>query len=349
MSVSDQSTTEAPLVPGGATRVRARLSLTGVLQAIFLRRESAVTLALIALVITFSLTNPAEFSSTANARNIALDTSTILILAVGATFVLISGGLDLSIGSVLVFAQVIGAKLIVAMGGDGWAVLVIATLGGVASGMAWGLVNGALVAYARLNPIIVTLATLGGVLGFAQLISGGSDIGAASPEAASVGLGRLAGVPYLVLIALGITLVFGLILAVTRFGRHTYAVGSNVAAAHNAGINVERHYLKIYALSGALAGVAGMLSLFRFSITSITGHSLDLFQALTAVILGGVSIFGGVGTMFGTLIGAFIPSVLDNGLVIAGVSASWQEVAVATVLVAAVYLDRVRTERIETS
>jgi ribose transport system permease protein len=294
--------------------------------------------------LTFAIVNGTTFASFANVRNITLDTTTILILAVGATFVLISGGLDLSIGSVLVFSQVIAAKVMIALGGDGWLVLGAGVVVGLISGMAWGLLNGGLVAYGRLNSIIVTLATLGGALGLTQLITSGTDVSEVPPQAAVIGLGRLFGLPYLVVFAFAVTAVFGLLLATTRFGRHTYAIGSNEQAARNAGINVATHYLCVYALSGALSGFAGVLSLFRFSVTSIGGHALDNVAALTAVILGGVSIFGGVGSMFGTFIGAFIPSVLDNGLVISRVSSYWQPVVVAAVLIAAVYLDRIRQD-----
>jgi ribose transport system permease protein len=159
----------------------------------------------------------------------------------------------------------------------------------------------------------------------------------------TIGTGRLFGqIPWLVVIAAVVAVIFGVILAATRFGRHTYAIGSNVEAALRAGINVDRHLVKIYALSGFLAGLAGFLSLARFSTTTIGGHSTDNLQAIAAVVLGGTSLFGGLGTIAGTVIGVFIPVVLQNGFVITGVKPFWQQVAVGAVLILAVYLDQLR-------
>jgi ribose transport system permease protein len=129
---------------------------------------------------------------------------------------------------------------------------------------------------------------------------------------------------------------------VTRFGRHTYAIGSNPEAARRVGINVDRHLIKVYALSGLLAGVAGVLSLARFSTTTIASHSTDNLSAIAAVVLGGTSLFGGVGTVAGSVIGVLIPAVLKNGFVIIGVEPFWQSVAVGAVLIIAVYLDQLR-------
>jgi ribose transport system permease protein len=139
-----------------------------------------------------------------------------------------------------------------------------------------------------------------------------------------------------------VALVFGVILRMTRFGRYTYAVGSNAEAPRRAGIHVDRHLVKIYALAGTLAGLAGFLSLARFSTTTLGGHSTDNLNAIAAVVLGGTSLFGGIGTIGGTVVGVFIPAVLQNGFVITGVQPFWQQVAVGAVLIAAVYLDQLR-------
>ena len=137
-------------------------------------------------------------------------------------------------------------------------------------------------------------------------------------------------------------LTVGIVLALTRFGRHTYAIGSNEEAARRAGINVDRHLIKVYALQGILAGLAGFLSLARFSTTTIGGHDTDNLQSIAAVVIGGTSLFGGIGTMLGTVFGVFIPAVLNNGFIIVGVQAFWQEIAVGAVLIGAVYLDQLR-------
>jgi ribose transport system permease protein len=159
----------------------------------------------------------------------------------------------------------------------------------------------------------------------------------------TVGTGKLFNqVPWLVVIAAVVAVVFGVVLAATRFGRHTYAIGSNVEAAQRAGINVDRHLIKVYALTGFLAGLAGFMSLARFSTTTIAGHSTDNLAAIAGTVLGGTSLFGGIGTIAGTVIGMFIPVVLQNGFIITGVKPFWQQVAVGAVLILAVYLDQLR-------
>jgi ribose transport system permease protein len=150
------------------------------------------------------------------------------------------------------------------------------------------------------------------------------------------------GIPYLVLVALAVAIVLGIVLAQTRFGRYTYAIGSNEEGARRAGVAVDRHLIKVYALAGTLSGLAGFLSLARFATTTIGGHSTDNLQAIAAIVIGGTSLFGGVGTMLGTVFGVFIPAVLQNGFVIVGLQPFWQQVAVGAVLIIAVYLDQLR-------
>src|SRR5262249_19815543 len=158
-------------------------------------------------------------------------------------------------------------------------------------------------------------------------------------------IGRIAGIPWLVLIAAVIVLIFGTVLAGTAFGRHTYAIGANQEAARRASIHVQRHLISVYTLAGALAGFAGFLSLARFGTTTIGGHATDNLQVITGVVIGGASLFGGIGTMAGSVAGMFIPTVLQNGFIIVGIQPYWQEVAVSAVLVIAVFLDQWRRSR----
>jgi ribose transport system permease protein len=232
-----------------------------------------------------------------------------------------------------------------AVGGNGWPPALIGLGVALGCGLGWGVFNGAVIAYAHLNPLIVTLATLGIALGLAQVITQGVDIFEFPIALRDFGAARVVGIPYLVCVALAVVVVAGFVLAQTRFGRITYAVGSSREATRRAGINVERHLLRVYALSGLLAGLAGWLSLARFSTTSLSGHSLDALNAITGALLGGVSLFGGVGSILGTFFGTLIPVVLGNGLVIIGVQTFWQSVAVGIVLLIAVYMDRVRRDR----
>jgi len=303
-----------------------------------------IGLILLALILVFSVLEYDSFVSTANARNIATDAAVLLVLATGMTYVIITAGIDLSVGGVLVFSGVVSAKAMHAAGGDNWGVIFLGLGVALAGGLAWGLINGFLVAKAKIPAFIVTLGTLGMSLGAALVISGGVDEREVPFKLiTTIGTGRAFDqVPYLVLIAFAVAIVFGVILAATRFGRHTYAVGSNEEAARRAGVPVDRHLIKVYALAGTLAGLAGFLSLARFSTTTIGGHDTDNLQAIAAVVIGGTSLFGGIGTMLGTVFGVFIPAVLQNGFVIVGVNPFWQNIAVGAVLIGAVYLDQLR-------
>jgi ribose transport system permease protein len=299
---------------------------------------------LLAIIVVFGILQPADFASGSNIRNIAVDASVLLVLAVGATYVIITAGIDLSVGAVLVFSAVVSARAMHAVGGDGTGVIVLGLVVALAGGLGWGLLNGVLVTLARVPPFVVTLGTLGMSLGVALLITGGIDERSVPPKLVdTIGIGELFGqIPWLVVIAAAVALVFAVVLAMTRFGRHTYAIGSNAEAATRAGISVNRHLIKVYALAGLLAGLGGFLTLARFGTTTVSGHTTDNLSAIAAVVIGGTSLFGGVGTIVGTVIGVFIPAVLQNGFIITGVQPFWQQVAVGAVLIAAVYIDQLR-------
>jgi ribose transport system permease protein len=298
---------------------------------------------LVALLAIFAAARPASFPTIPNLRNVATDASTLLVVAVGMTFVIITSGIDLSVGSVLVFSGVIAARVMEAIGGESLGVILLGLLACLLSGLAWGTVNGVVIAKGKIPPLIVTLGTLGMALGAAQLITGGVNLRTVPTNLTlSFGIGQVFGIPYIVLVAVAIALVGAWLLFTTRFGRYTYAIGSNEDAARRAGINVDRHLIKVYAMSGFLAGLAGFLSLARFATTNIGGETTLNLQAITAVVLGGTSLFGGIGTIVGTVIGVFIPAVLQNGFVILGVQPFWQSVAVGAFLVAAVYVDQLR-------
>ena len=305
--------------------------------------NASIALILLALIFVFSALRFNEFFAVDNARNIATDAAVLLVIATGLTYVIITAGIDLSVGAVVVFSGVVAAKLMDAVGGNGWGVILLGLVTAVIAGCAWGTLNGFLVAKAKIPPFIVTLGTLGMALGSALLITGGVDERNVPFKLIdTIGTGRLFNqLPYLVLIAAVVALIGGIVLAMTRFGRYTYACGSNLEGARRAGVNVDAHLMKIYAFGGTMAGLAGFLSLARFGTTSIGGHSTDI----TAAVLGGTSLFGGVGTIIGTVVGVFIPAVLRNGFVIVGVQPFWQQVAVGAVLIAAVYFDQLRRAR----
>ncbi len=207
-----------------------------------------------------------------------------------------------------------------------------------------------LVAAARIPPLIVTLGTFGMALGFAQILTNGTDIRAV-PETLvdAIGSGTIAGVPVLVVIAVGVALVGAIVLHLTRFGVHVFAVGSDKEAARRAGIKVGRKLVAIYVLSGTLAGLAAMMSTARFATTTIGGHAMDNLSTISAVVLGGTSLFGGIGSIAGTVVGVFIPIVLLNGFVILGIPPFWQTVATGAVLILAVWIDQLKRRARERS
>jgi ribose transport system permease protein len=312
-----------------------------------------IFLLLVALLAVFTIMRPAQFATAYNISTLAVDAAILLVLAVGQTYVIITAGIDLSVGSVLVFASVVGTQVMLALSGadgstygttdGGWGVIALGLVASVLAGTAFGLINGFLVARARIPALIVTLGTMGIALGFAQIVTGGQDVRAV-PEllVTHVGAGALAGVPVLVWIAAGVALVAGIVLHRTRFGTWTFAVGSSSEAARRAGIPLRRHLVKVYAISGALAGIAAMMSVARFSTTTIAGHTADNLSTISAVVLGGTSLFGGIGSVLGTVIGIFIPIVLLNGFVILGIPPFWQTVAMGVVLILAVYVDQIK-------
>lgn len=298
---------------------------------------------LVVIVAVFGVMSPSTFLTTGNLTNIAQNVSIWAVLAVGMTFVIITSGIDLSVGSVLVVSSVVAAKVMESMGDSGWTTALVGLVLAVVVGVFWGSLNGFLVAKAKVPPLIVTLGTLSVALGVAQIATGGLDIRSA-PQVLqdNIGYGRLAGIPAITIIALVIVVIGGVMLHRTRFGRYTYAIGSNETSARRVGINVDRKLVQIYALSGLLAGIAGILSLAQYGTTTIAGQSLTNLNVIAAVVIGGTSIFGGQGSMFGSMVGLFIPAVLQSGFVIVGVSPYWQTVAVGSILITAVYVDQHR-------
>lgn len=303
-----------------------------------------IVLVWLAIIIIFSAMSPDAFLDPVNFRNIAISVSILAVLGVGTTFIIITGGIDLSMGSVLVFSGVVSSMAMERIGdGQGWGVAVVGILVALASGLGWGLLNGFFVAKAKVPPMIVTLGTFGAALGLSQVLTGGIDLRAAPDVLVNtIGFGRILGIPSLVVIATVVVVTGIVILRRTRFGMHTCAIGSNAEACRRVGINVDRQIIKVYAMAGLLAGLAGLLNLTFFRSTTIAGHSLTNLDVIAGVVIGGTSLFGGIGTVFGTVIGLLIPATLRNGFVILGVEPYWQQVVVGAFLIAAVYFDQVR-------
>jgi ribose transport system permease protein len=219
--------------------------------------------------------------------------------------------------------------------------MLVALCGSLLAGLALGLVNGIAVGYMRIPPLLATLGTLGAGLGIALLLQNGVNTATYALDPVTSGH-AIPGLPNLIPIAALVVILGWVLLNLSVFGRHTLAIGSNEEAARRVGIKVERHLVKVYMLGGMMSGLAGFLSVAYFTTTSIAGHSTDNLHAITAVALGGTSLFGGVATIIGTLIGVWIPAVLQNGFVIIGVQPYWQDVTVGFVLILAVWLDQLR-------
>lgn len=298
---------------------------------------------LVVIVAFFAIKGGGKFFSAGNFSLISQNISVLAILGVGMTFVIITSGIDLSIGSVLVFASVISAKVMAAIGGDGAGVIVAGVVAGLVSGAAWGWLNGFLIAKAKVPPFIVTLGTLSAALALAQVITGAINVSIYATSLTDFGIyTKFLGIPALPFVALIVVILGGIALHRTRFGRYTYAIGSNAEAAKRVGINVDRHLIVVYCLTGSLSGLGAVLYLAQFGTTTIAGQTLTNLSVIAAVVIGGTSVFGGEGSMFGTMVGLFIPAVLQSGFVIIGVTPYWQGFAVGVVLIAAVYIDQTR-------
>jgi ribose transport system permease protein len=306
-----------------------------------------IVLILAVIVVFFSVVKPDAFLSVSNFRGIVVNTSILAVLGVGMTIVIVTGGIDLSVGSVLVFSGVVADKTMKAVGGQGWGVAAVGLLVACACGLGWGLFNGVVIAKGKVPPLITTLGSLGMALGFSQIITTGIDLRDVPDVLVNnIGFGNIVGqVPTLSVISLVIIVLGYVVLHRTRFGLYTFAVGSNAEAGRRVGINVDRHLIKVYALGGLLAGFAGMMNLSFFQSTTISGQSNTNLNVIAGVVIGGTSLFGGSGTIFGTVIGLLIPSTLQNGFVIIGVQPFWQQVVVGAVLIVAVFTDQRRRAR----
>ena len=309
--------------------------------------------ALLAIIIVFSIKASGQFDTTANFRQLAQNVAILTVVSVGTTFVIATAGVDLSIPSGIVLGEVFAVKALHLISvGSGTAVdvdgdqtktwyILVALCGSLLAGLALGLVNGIAVGYMRIPALLATLGTLGAGLGIALLLQNGVNTATYALDPVSGGH-AIPEVPNLITIAALAVIGSAVLLNYSVFGRHTLAIGSNEEAARRVGIKVERHLLKVYMLGGAMSGLAGFLSVSYFTTTSVSGHSTDNLHAITAVAIGGTSLFGGVATIIGSVIGVWIPAVLQNGFVIVGVQPYWQDVAVGFVLILAVWGDQVR-------
>jgi ribose transport system permease protein len=325
--------------PRAETKAVARPSRAGVL-----RRQLQQFLAFASLVVLmafFSIAN-ANFLTWSNISGILLSTAVIGILALGTTFVIITGGIDLSLGTGMTLASVMTGVFLVNLGLP----LIVGVIGGILTGALMGMINGFNVAVLKIPPFIATLAMMLIAQGLALVISGAAPIYfSAVPGFTDIAMGSLipgTRLPTAVLILFALTAIAAVILGKSILGRYTFSIGSNEEATSISGINVRKWKILIYTLSGAFTGIAGVVIASRLnSAQPALGLGYEL-QAIAAVVIGGTSLQGGKGSVIGTIIGALIMGVLTNGLRIMSIPQEWQTVVVGVVILVAVYTDILR-------
>lgn len=291
----------------------------------------------IALCVVFSLISP-YFLTIDNFVNITKTLPVVGIVAIGETLVLISGGVDLSVGSVAALSGVVTGLFWEQAGVPIW----IAVLLGLTTAAIVGTINGLLVTRVNINPLISTLATFSAVRGLAFVLTNAQMNQLTHPQFQFIGRGTILGIPMPFIIMLGLYAVFIFMLRRTPFGRDMYAIGGNAMASRLAGIPTRRYLLIVFILSGILAGVGGLVQASQLAAGAPQAATGLEFTVIAAVVLGGTSLSGGKGTLIGSLIGVFIMRTLDNGLILTGVSSYYQEVARGAVLILAVGFDQLR-------
>jgi ribose/xylose/arabinose/galactoside ABC-type transport system permease subunit len=336
--VSNVTPTEPALDEGVDDLSVARADITdGALVARILRNPQTSLFLAIVIFGLIVATKSSFFLTERNILNVLRDGAFVFIVAVTATFVLVGGGLDLSVGSLFALGSIVTADLLV----HGTSVP-IAVVIGIAGGGLVGLVNSFVIVYCRIPPLIATLGMLYVGRGVVNVITGGNPLAPLPDSFVSIASNNLLGVPLVVVYAAVIGLVGHVVLERTRFGYDVRAVGGNRDAARACGVKVDRVTIVLYVISGASATFAGLLMASRLaSGQPSVGDAMEL-QVISAAIIGGTSLFGGLGSVRGTLLGALMIAVLGNGLVLMSVNPLWQNIVIGVVLVLAVGLDQLR-------
>jgi ribose transport system permease protein len=299
------------------------------------------------------------FVSRASLNGLALDAAVGILLAAGMTFLLAAGLLDLSLGANLVMSSVMAALVLKALAPDEPAAdtagLVLASiaslLAAIATGAAYGLINAIIVTRLRVNSLIATLGTGGAGAGLVLVVTGGSNISGFPPQLQlTIGTASIAGIlPYQTLVVVLVAALLWFLMERTQLGTHAKAIGNSREAAFRTGIDIPGTVVWLFVMLGALAGLAGFLTITRFSTTTIGGSEDAALAAIAAAVIGGTSLFGGIATIGGSVIGALLPVVLASGLIVIGIPSFYQRIAVGVVLILAVYIDQERRSGRETS
>lgn len=312
--------------------------LRRMLRRVVYQREIGVISALVALC-AYGAFGTSGFASQANLLNVGQQVSLIGMMAVGMTFVIVTGEIDLSVGSTYALASMLVGLML--SHGVNW---VVALLIGLAVGAGCGLVNGVVTVAFGLPSFIVTLGTLSVFRGIALLVTNAAPVSLDQTKSniasfSYLGEGRPFGIPMQLIVMLGLVAAGGFLLRFTRFGYHVYAVGGSREAARLCGIAVARIRILSFVILGALSALAGITGMsFLLYVQGTTGTGLELL-VITAVIIGGAALFGGSGTMLGTVVGVFLIGTLQNVLILAGISSFWQTVVIGVVIVASVAFD----------
>lgn len=302
---------------------------------------------LILMICLLSVWQPDSFLTLDNFLNVLRRSSVYGVMAVGMTFVIIAGGIDLSVGSLLALSGMVAAQSMIAVAGEDptGGALWWGTAVGVAVGAACGVLNGVAIVRLRLQPFIVTLGSMSLFRGVALVMNDGQPLNV--PSYRTLAEGTLLGVPVSILIFLVVVALSAWTLRSTRFGRHTYAIGSNREAAYHAGVGVDRIQVGIYALAGTLTGLAAMIAMSRTvsaQPTAGVGAELDV---IAAVVIGGASLSGGRGTIAGTIVGTLLISFLRNGCTLVGISTNAQLIVIGVVIILAVAVDQFTRQRMQ--
>ncbi|MCX5644936.1 MAG: ABC transporter permease [Phycisphaerae bacterium] len=301
------------------------------------------------LIVALSALEPDTFLTTQNFSNVLSRSSYSGIIAMGMTAVIISGGIDLSVGSMMALSGMIAGLVMTQHGSviPTPGLMVLGTLVGMGMGLLCGLLNGSLITLLDLPPFIVTLGTMSAFRGISYVINKGMMFDV--PTYTFLGEGKIADVPVNVLIFLIIVLAAFFLLRYTPLGRYTYAIGSNRQAAYHAGVNVKRNLIAVYAITGLFVGIAAMIATSRtVSAQPTAGISLEL-DVIAAVVIGGASLSGGRGTVIGTIIGTLLISFLRNGCTLLGISTNIQLVVIGAIIIGAVALDQAARAKAETA
>lgn len=276
-----------------------------------------------------------------NLQSISVAASQILLLALGLTLVIVAGQIDLSIAFTTGLASVVMALIIRAAGPEsGWFIVVVAMIVGILAAVVVGLINGWLVAYLNVPSFIGTLGTYGIARGVALIVAGGATVSIRNDAARAFGNGSILSFPNPLIVAAVLALICHYLLAHTKFGAHTYALGANRASVERAGVDVKRHLIILFVISAVTAAIGGLIYTARFSAGAANAGEPILLYSVAAVFIGGASLTGGQGTIMGTVIGAFIIAVIQFGLVFCGLPPYWQFVAVGLVIIVAVLVDQ---------